>query len=544
MGGGDDRQIAVIPLLLAELVGIDLPRAPVDDGLLHPEGVDDRTAEISPLEPVDDARTDRAVGEEIDHLRTEGRGLFHRVVDPLAPPAHLDRAEPRPQLLLVLHRRRLEPLGGGGMKERIGGITGKDHEERLVGLERPDGPREFLEDNVKTTVPIAVGIVADETDALPLTGPAEKRRGRLPSRRAASLPAPRRLCVPRPPDLGEHRAGLEGRHRPPHIVDWIALCKQGFRRSWIEERERLDVRRRCLRQKLHRLVRLRRSVDRHQGCLFKRWLSGITDRERQANRLRLDNHIDRGHAEQRGEMNQRACKHRANSPLPNASRPGSVRHDAPDAAPSASTADHPRLRPGVFGDGDVLGLGVRAVLVVGAVLGGGAAVASVMVVGCRGRLASGLSPPRVPARGLTASHHGCRFRSKVRRSRRDAGHAIVAARSRRPLSLLRKPRELPRPLTDPPPQIGKLLEHLRDPPVVPVHCHTSHASSCPLTRHSHGLYARTFDCQTRAVRPRNAPHPVASLHGAPLTGRPGPLASLVFMRTVVSCLPSAPSSES
>ena len=74
MGDGDRGEVAVIPLLLAELVRIDLPRAPIDHRLLHPEGVHSRAAEIGPLEPVDDTRAELTVGEEIDHLRPEGPG--------------------------------------------------------------------------------------------------------------------------------------------------------------------------------------------------------------------------------------------------------------------------------------------------------------------------------------------------------------------------------------------------------------------------------------------------------------------------------------
>jgi hypothetical protein len=115
---------------------------------------------------------------------------------------------------------------------------------------------------------------------------------------------------------------------------------------------------------------------------------------------------------------------------------------------------------------------------------------------------------------MTGRHHVSRPRRKLGGRCGDKGHAGVRRVGISPLSRLRKPRQLPRPLTDPPPQIGKLLEHLRNPPVVPVHRHTSHASSCRSIAISVD-YTRVHSAVKPAPRGREKPpvqRPVSIAH--------------------------------
>jgi len=76
------------------------------------------------------------------------------------------------------------------------------------------------------------------------------------------------------------------------------------------------------------------------------------------------------------------------------------------------------------------------------------------------------------------SRHGRRVSRQMGGGGGDTGHAVVRRTGGSPMSLHRQRGQFAGPLADPPPQIGKLPEHCRDPYIVPVHRRTSHAFSC------------------------------------------------------------------
>ena len=250
MRGGDGDQVLITALLLTEPVRIDQPRSPVDHTLLHTKGVHDRAAKFGHLEPGHDVRPEFTIGEQIDTIGPEGTSQSHGIVDALAPAAHLDRAQPCPQLLFIFHRGRLKGIRTGRMKQRIGGIARKDHEKRLLRAERVDRPRQFVEDRVEAAVAIAVGVVADETDAPPVAGTAKKRRGRSVGRPSISLPAAPLPAAFLPgfalsaaSDLGKQISGIERRHvRRPRAVGRRHIGEQflRWRRSEVGEGLRSD----------------------------------------------------------------------------------------------------------------------------------------------------------------------------------------------------------------------------------------------------------------------------------------------------------------
>ena len=102
------------------------------------------------------------------------------------------------------------------------------------------------------------------------------------------------------------------------------------------------------------------------------------------------------------------------------------------------------------------------------------------------------------------------------RRRRDPRECFILRRGRGATPRSRQTRQFPRPLTDPPPQNGKLLEHRRDPHVITVHRPTSHASSCPADRHRQmtiRAYMRVSNRALRAQKRRSFLAASASLHG-------------------------------